>query len=198
MTDETPIAQTAKSESKPATVRKTAKKKSRAKKATKKDSHGGRPRLLTTYWIEVLKDPKLRGKDRADAIREFERCLKEETRKKLARSTPNPNSSLRSILDRSTKTDSQATAPIAEIAKNAQSAKPQTEEAAPQEVSDAPAEPKPLTFDDVMAEITKPSGKTRDEEVAEIAARLRDVPAPGYDTATETRIWAAVHGMKVR
>jgi hypothetical protein len=183
-------------ESKP----KTAKKKSKANKEPR-NSHGGRPRLLSSYWLEVLKDPKLRGKDRADAIRELERCQREEQRekerKRAAKAAPNSKNRLHAILDR----DPNANAPtIADYAKNAVSAKPQAREvpqATPPEVADT-VEPAPLTFDDVLeqiAEQNKQNKKAHAESVADMAKRIRDVPAE-MDANTRRlidRAWSKAH-----
>lgn len=187
MSDETPITD-AIVESKPTPGRKSAKKKSKVKKEPR-NSHGGRPRDFSSYWIEALKDPKLRGKDRADAIRELERCEKEKERKKLAKAAPKSNGDrLRSILNR----DPNANAP-----KSANNAKPQAEEvpqSAPPEVTDA-LESAPITFDDVLEQIAEQNKKTHAETVADMAKRIRDVPTE-MDANTRRlidRAWSKAH-----
>jgi hypothetical protein len=195
MSDEIPSAQNAE-DPKLNPLRKAAKKKTRAKQEAKRDSHGGRPRSLTSYWIEVLKDKRLRGKDRADAIRELEKCQREEKRKKVAK--PKPGNGLRAILNRDPKTseppiDAKTIEKIEDIAKSAENANPQIEEVAPQ-LADAPPESKPLTFDAVMAQIAEQSKKS--ESVADITKRLREVPVMEPDAATRRlveRAWSKAH-----
>jgi hypothetical protein len=198
MSDETPIA-APKVESKPIAGRKTTRKKSKAKKETKRDSHGGRPRLMSSYWLEVLKDKRLRGKDRADAIRELDKCLREEKQKKLSAMKPKPNGTLRAILGRDPKVGELKIEPqpVAEIARNAEVLKKVLKESppAPEPETTETVEPASMTFDEMMEQLAEHNKQIRQETVGSIAKRLRDVPAPELDDNARrliARAWSKV------
>jgi hypothetical protein len=179
-------------ESKPKPARKSKQKK--ANKKPKRDSHACRPRSTISYWIEGIENRRFKGAELVLAIERVEAHEKDKERKKLEKSKPITGNVLRTILNRTPsatapKVESQ---PVAQIAKDAR-LRP-VEPPAP-EITETPAE-QTLSFEDFMAEISKPSGKTPAEEIAEIAARLRDVPAPEPDAATKSliqRAWSKTH-----
>ena len=194
---ETPkIAQNAKPqpESKPNSAPKKSKSKTKPNKKKKPDSHAHRPKSSLTYWKNAIEGNKLKGEDLAYAIKRIEAHEKEKTQKKSAKAAP--SNTLRAILNRDPKASKPKieAQPVAEIAQNTN---PQIDEVpltpGPQI---AKGLEKPLTFDDGLDQLAEQSRNS--ESVADIAKRVREVPTPEHDSRTETRIWAAVHGMRVR
>jgi hypothetical protein len=191
MSDETPIAD-AKVESKPTSGRKKSKSETKAKKKKKSDSHAHRPKSSMTYWIKGIEAGKFKGAELVLAIERVEAYEKEKAQKKLAKSGPNPGNRLRAILNR----DPKATAPKVEsqpVAKIAASAKPQADEVASLEITDAATESEPMTFDDLMEQLAAQSKNT--ESIADMAKRIRDVPAEMDPNARRLidRAWSKVH-----
>jgi hypothetical protein len=140
---ETPIAESAKTECEPKPVRKSKQKK--AKKDKKRDSHACRPRPTISYWIDGIENGRFKGAELVLAIERVEAHEKDKKRKKLEKSKPNTGNILRTVLSlrpnaNAPKVQSQ---PVAKIAEYAQDPKPQSEVIVPPEVTDSLEPPLP-------------------------------------------------------